>query len=379
MDEAITFLQELVQIDTSTSKGKEGCIANILKRKFEAAGITVKLIPYADQRINLVAEFGDGDTIFAFTGHEDVVNPGNLDAWKFPPFSAHIDGDKLYGRGASDMKSGLAAMALAFIELKQSGFNGHLRFLATVGEEYGAAGARQLTELGYADDLTALLVGEPSGGDLIFGHAGSYNYQVVSHGKSVHSSIPETGINAITKLINFAVAEQSAFNDLPKDPVIGPLVHSITILNAGEQINTIPDIALLAGNIRPTPSFTNEQVTQRLNDIIAKINAKEPGKLEFQLIHSFYPVLTDKYGSLVTSAKKAIETVSKKEPALTIMHGATDASEFTKSKNKFETIIYGPGNEAENVSHQINEYVSLIRYQQVINEYRAIVRHYFNQ
>ncbi|MFD1392901.1 ArgE/DapE family deacylase [Lacticaseibacillus jixianensis] len=378
MDEADKFLQELVQIDTSTATTNESAVARVIQKKLAAAGIDSKLIPYAEGRDNLVAEFGDGQPIFVFTGHQDVVNTGDLSKWTYPPFAAHIENGRLYGRGASDMKSGLAAEVLAFIALKQSGFAHHVRLLLTIGEEYGAMGAQQLTDAGYADDIAAMLVGEPTAGKIEFGHAGSYNYKVKSYGKSAHSSLPALGTNAIVKLTDFILAERTLFDDVPVDPVIGPLVHSVTVLKAGDQVNTIPDYAELAGNIRPTPSFMNEKVTARLQEAVAKIDAAGAGNLKFELTHTFYPVLTPTDSKLVTRANEAIESVSGKKLALTISHGATDASDFTKSKNKFETIIYGPGDEDKNLSHQINEYVSLDRYHTVIKEYEAIVRHYFD-
>ena len=378
MDEATAFLQQLVQIDTSTATTNESQVAHVIQQKLAAAGIDSKLIPYAKNRDNLVAEFGTGKPIFAFTGHQDVVNVGDLSKWTYPPFEAHIEDGKLYGRGASDMKSGLAAEVLAFIALKQSGFDHHVRLILTIGEEYGAMGAQQLTDAGYADDIDALLVGEPTAGKIEYGHAGSYNYKVKSYGKSAHSSLPALGTNAIVKLTDFIVAERHLFDDAPVDPVIGPLVHSVTVLKAGDQVNTIPDYAELAGNIRPTPSFINEKVTARLQDAVAKIDAKGDGSLKFELTHTFYPVLTPTDSKLVTRANEAIESVSGSKLPLTVSHGATDASDFTKSKNKFETIIYGPGNEDKMLSHQVNEYVSLDRFHTVIKEYEAIARHYFD-
>lgn len=377
LDEATTLLQQLIQLNTDTANGHESTVADVLEQLFTDAGIATKRIPFAEGRDNLVAEFGEGSPVFAFGGHEDVVNPGDLSKWQYPPFSAAIEGDRLYGRGASDMKSGLVAMALAFIHLKQSGFPHHVRFIATVGEEYGAPGSRQLTELGYADDLDALVLGEPTGNVIEFGHAGSYNYEITSQGQAVHSSIPNQGINATTKLVDFAVAERTAFDDAPVDPVLGPLVHSVTILKAGDQVNTIPGSARLAGNIRPTKAFTNEQVTARLQEVVQAISDKGPGTLEFHLTHSFYPVVTAKDGRLVTTANAGIAAASGQPVPLATFSGATDASEFTKSSNQFETIIFGPGNEDGNVSHQVNEYVSLTRFHQAINEYEQIARHYF--
>ena len=83
------------------------------------------------------------------------------------------------------------------IRLKKTGFTGHVRLLATVGEEYGAMGADQLLAAGYADDISGLIVGEPTSLKVLFGHAGSLNYKIISHGKSAHSSEPQRGVNAI--------------------------------------------------------------------------------------------------------------------------------------------------------------------------------------
>lgn len=375
MDKATALLQELVQ--TNTANGNEAAVAAILQREFEAAGIATKLVEYAPGRTNLVAEFGDGDDLLAFTGHEDVVAAGDESAWTHPPFAAEIHDGKLYGRGASDMKNGLAAMALAFIALHNSGFDHHMRFMATVGEEYGAMGARQLTTAGYADDLSALIVGEPTGGKLIYGHSGSYNYKVKSYGKSVHSSMPATGINALEPLLDFGVTERTLFDDAPADPIIGKLEHSVTVMKAGEQVNTIPDYAELAGNIRPVPTFNNAAVTERLQQTVAALNARSAGRVEFELTHSFFPVLTPTAAKLVTATQAAVAQVSGTAPALAIIHAATDASEFTKSANHFDTIIFGHGDDTENMSHRLNEYVDLAQYQLAVQEYEAIARRYF--
>jgi Acetylornithine deacetylase/Succinyl-diaminopimelate desuccinylase and related deacylases len=94
----------------------------------------------------------------------DVVAPGTLSNWTNNPFSATLTNGKLFGRGASDMKSGLAAEIIAMLEILESQpqLNGQIRLLATVGEETGEYGAAQLTELGYADHLTGIIIAEPT-------------------------------------------------------------------------------------------------------------------------------------------------------------------------------------------------------------------------
>lgn len=380
MSEAIEFLKDLVKIDSSTANGNEEAVAKVIQAKLAEAGIDSKLVEYAPGRSNLVADLNPDapGPILGFTGHADVVNPDDLDKWTVNPFEPHIEGDKFYGRGAADMKSGLAGLVLTLIRLKKSGFPHHVRLLVTVGEEYGAYGAKQLTELGYVDDISALLVGEGGDHTLKTGHGGSYNYKIISHGKSVHSSQPSLGINAIQKLADFITEERHLFDDAPQYPALGPFVHTITIIHAGDQVNTIPDYAELRGNARPTPAFLNDEVTNRLKGLADKIsNNGQPGSLEFQLIHSFIPVNDNPDSKAVEYLSQAVTQVRGVTLEREFTNGATDASEFVKSKHHFDVVWYGPTNDGESQAHKINEYVSIKHYEDAIDVYEAFARGYF--
>ena len=129
----------------------------------------------------------------------DVVSEGNHDDWTYDPFTLTENQGYLYGRGAADMKSGLAALAIALIEIKESGklTQGTIKFMATVGEEMEQSGSQQLFEKGYADDLDALLIAEPSFPSLVYAHKGSMDFRIKSKGRASHSSIPFLGQNAI--------------------------------------------------------------------------------------------------------------------------------------------------------------------------------------
>ena len=161
----------------------------------------------------------------------------------------HIERNKLYGRGATDMKSGLVAMVLAMIELKEKEvpLNGAVKFLGTVGEEVGELGAGQLTEKGYADDLSALVIGEPTNYNLMYAHMGSINYSVVSHGKEAHSSMPEEGINAINNLNEFITEANQQMAEVTanyENPELGRTIHNVTVIKGGtsEQYSRSSDL-----------------------------------------------------------------------------------------------------------------------------------------
>ena len=374
MTDPVALLQKLIRIDSAN--GHELAVAKVLQAEFEAAGIPTKLIPYKDDRVNLVAELNQGGRVLGFTGHQDVVSPGDESAWTYPPFSGKIVNNVMYGRGTDDMKSGLAAMTLALIALKQAGFKHHIRFMATVGEEFGAMGARQLTEQGYADDLAGLIVGEPTDKLLQYAHGGTVNYEIDSEGVSVHSSRPEKGVNAIDGLVAFAEREPTAFDQAPDDPDLGVFRHSITVINGGDQVNTIPAHAYLRGNLRPTPAANIDLVVDLLKQLVERANQATSAKLTLKVLHRILPVHSDKNGHLVTTANQAIAAVTGTPAKLAVAYGGTDASEFIRSDNHFDVIVYGPGD--NHFSHQVDEHVDLDSYKTAIKTYQEMAKRFFN-
>ncbi|MDT6979311.1 ArgE/DapE family deacylase [Levilactobacillus zymae] len=373
-NEQVQILQHLVRLNSVN--GNEAAVATYIQQLFADHGITSKLIPYAPDRSNLVAEIGTGEKVLALSGHLDTVATGDPAQWQFPPFDAHIDHNQLYGRGAADMKSGLAAMVITFITLadQQTTLNGRLRFIGTVGEENGAMGSRMLTEQGLADDLDGMVIGEPTGGNIVYAHNGSLNYHVFCQGKGAHSSMPEKGINAITNLIKFVTAEATAFDDAPVSPELGPLVHNVTVFNGGEQVNSIPANAELQGNIRPIPEFDNAAVIKRLNEVVDKLNAATQATLKLHVDYSFKPIISDQSEPLIQLTKQIADAEFGHPIKLEVIHGATDASEFTKSSHQFPVMVYGAGEWS--VAHALNESVDLDQFIHVQHVYQQLAEQF---
>ena len=376
--ERTRVLSDLVKINSVN--GNELEVANYLRRLFEQHGLTADVQPFGEQRANLIVEVGAGKPILGITGHMDTVALGDEGKWRHAPLSATIEGDRLYGRGAADMKSGLAAQVIALIELVESGtLTGHVRFIATAGEEYGTPGANRLEEAGVAKDLDALVVGEPTSGNVIYAHSGSYNYRIVSTGQAVHSSEPERGQNALEPLVDFALAERDLFFDVPDDPCLGPLKHSVTIIQGGEQVNTIPDYAELRGNIRPTLRFDNDHVTARLQAAVDRLNQEGAAHLTLEVLHSWRPVASDPNGDFVKRALQASQEAFAKYPWMTpelgVIHGATDASVFVKHHHDLPVILLGADD--WNISHQVNEYTTLSSFEATIEAYKRLILAFF--
>ncbi|EUJ20586.1 succinyl-diaminopimelate desuccinylase [Listeria aquatica FSL S10-1188] len=115
--ERLQILKDIINIDSTN--GNEEAVANYLGELLSRHGIDSKKVQYAEKRASLVSEIGDGGSrVLGLSGHMDVVDAGDPSKWTYPPFEATEKDGKLYGRGSTDMKSGLAAMVIAMIELK---------------------------------------------------------------------------------------------------------------------------------------------------------------------------------------------------------------------------------------------------------------------
>ena len=372
--EKIKILQDVIQLETPN--GNEEIVALYYKNLLEAHGIESELIQYADGRVNLVAELkGQEDgKILAVSGHMDVVDAGNPDLWTYPPYGAEIHDGVMYGRGTTDMKAGLTALIIAMIELKESGqvFSGTVRLLACVGEEIGMLGSKQLTDLGYTEDIDGMIIAEPSTPYYNTKHKGSIQYQVIAHGRAAHSSTPEKGVNTI-QLINDFINKTNVKIDeaatTAENDMLGKMLNVFTMIEGGNQINSVPEYTVLSGNARTIPEVGNDVVVGIFNDVIEDINANGQGMLELNLLQNNQYADGDNDSVLVDLIK--VEDPQAENRGLS---GATDGSNFTNVDHKFDFVIYGPGR-IDN-AHTIDESIEVDQYLAFIDKYVNIYKGY---
>ncbi|GEK28188.1 ArgE/DapE family deacylase [Furfurilactobacillus siliginis] len=371
---ALKILTDLIQIQSVNDS--EAQVADYLATLFADQKATVEHVTYAPGRDNLVVTIGDHGPMLGFSGHEDVVAAGDEAAWQYPPFAGTIANGNVYGRGASDMKSGLAAQVVAMLDLLATGQSlpGQIRLLASVGEETGEYGAAQLTQAGYAEALDGLVIGEPSGFDIKVTHKGVIDYYVTSVGKSAHSSRPEHGINALDPLISFAtLAEVQMAKNTVVDPVLGGLTHVISQMQGGEQINSVPAHAWLSGNIRTIPAYPNEQVMAQLEAIVQQLNA---AGAQLSIRYSYpEPSLANQADTkLAKLAADILTNQYHRGGQMTAGTGATDASEYTKAGN-LPIIIVGPADGL--TDHQVDEKVAVDNYLLGCDFYRTLAERFW--
>lgn len=340
--------------------------------------VQAQLVNYAPNRDNLVLTIGHGHPVLGLSGHMDTVHPGDLDQWDTDPLKATIKDDRVYARGACDMKGGLAALLCTVLDLLAHDDlpNGTIKLLLSVGEESGEFGAAQLTDLGYADDLDALIIAEPSNDLKTVGYTakGVIDYTVTAIGKGAHGSRPNMGINAIDHLVDFAVAVKKIMATFDQvNPVLGQLTHVQSVFDAGYQINSVPAKGIIKGNIRTIPEYPNQVIFDALNNLIAKLNQK-PGyqlRIEYHFPEEAMP--GDPNDPLIQLLSKVYETQFNEPLTPVGQTGASDGSEYCRS-GKFPIAIIGPGG---NMSHQSNEYLNLPVYLQAIKYYTAVIKQYF--
>lgn len=375
----IEILQHLIQIPSVNDH--EAQVADYIASLFTPyPQAQIEKVTYAPGRDNLVVTIGQDGPQLGLCGHMDVVAAGDKSAWQHAPFAGEVVGDQLFGRGASDMKSGLAAIVITMLEFLEQGTSlpGSIRLLATVGEETGEYGAAQLTDAGYADQLAGLVIAEPSGLDnVVYTARGVIDYKVVSTGKGVHSAQPEKGINAIDNLMKFYNAVGPVMAKHTKtDPVLGSLLHNVDLISGGEQVNSIPAHAELMANMRTIPAYPNQVIYDELEALIAQLN-QEPG-VQFDLSYSFpeEAIPGDPNAPLVQLAKQISDQICGHETKVVGSGGANDGAEFLRAKADFTSIEIGPGS---NTSHQVDEYISIKEYLQAIEFYEALVPAFLKQ
>ncbi len=323
---------------------------------------------------NFYAEYGEGDTLFVFAGHTDVVPVGDLSLWHTDPFTLTLQDGMLYGRGVADMKGSLAAMLIAaqrWVEHQPQ--CGRLGFLITSGEEgddYLAGTPYVMQQLQQQNKhIDFCIVGEPSStqsiGDVIkVGRRGSLSGKLHLQGKQGHVAYPHLAKNPI-HMIAPALAELSATIWDQGSEHFPPTSFQITHIHSGGQAsNIIPQDLHMHFNLRFSPVHTSEALQTAIVACFARHNLQP--NIEWTL--SGNPFLTHT-GKLLQTCQQVIHKHTQKNPECSTSGGTSDGRFI--APYGIEVIELGPINQT---IHQINESVSLDDLVILSNMYYDIVR-----
>jgi succinyl-diaminopimelate desuccinylase len=312
-----------------------------------------------------------------FNGHIDVVPPGS--GWTRDPFAATVENGKLYGRGSSDMKCGLAAAVFATEALRVANVPllGSLQVSATVDEETGGfAGVAYLAQLGLLTSRTIdyVIIPEPFGASRIcIGHRGLYWFRIISRGKIAHGSMPHLGVNAIENMavlleeIRDTVAPEIAakITAMPVVPMKSRCgTFNINSIQGGQSFEAlqspcVADRCEVICERRWVPEESLEEVKSQITAAIERVSRSKPGS-NFELEdygNTVHPTSTPCDTDLVTTLKQSIYDIKNGAAELVASPGTYDHKHFTHIGNIVECVAYGPG-ELEQ-AHQPDEWCSV--------------------
>ena len=361
-------------ISCSSETPNDGGCQQLIAQRLTAAGFKVNHLPFG-RVCNMWAQVGDGNPLVVFAGHTDVVPPGPLSQWTSPPYRPTVTGQYLYGRGAADMKSSLAAMVVATERFLLSHPNhaGSIGFLITSDEEGEAIDGTArvidyLTQQGTT--IGMCVVGEPSSakkvGDVVrVGRRGSLNGRIRFVGEQGHVAYPDqtcnpihTAITALSQLVTRVWDSGNAY--------FPPTTFQISNMNAGTgAANVIPGELDILFNFR----FNTEQSIEGLQATVEDhLLTNDPGietVLDWQL--SGQPFLTRK-GKLLDAVQTAIRSVVSLEPELSTSGGTSDGRFIAPTGA--EVIELGPVNAS---IHKINECVRISELEPLAKIYQGIL------
>lgn len=354
MTETIDLARQLIQ-ENSVTPDQSGC-QRLISAYLKDYGFYSNHLAFGEVKNLWSVSPGDGP-LLVFAGHTDVVPTGPHEQWTHAPFDAVVKDGFLYGRGAADMKSSIAAMMVASRRVMESHkLNGRLAFLIT-GDEEGPAVDGTVKVIDYLSDhntqIDWCIVGEPTSttqlGDVIKnGRRGSLNGQLSVHGKQGHVAYPHLAENPVHLFAN-ALAELTAEVWDNGNEFFPPTTFQISNLNAGTGVeNVIPGELSCRFNFRFSTEVTEEQLKSRVLDILDKYNLDY--KLSWRL--SGNPFITGK-GRLVEATSKAINDVCGLTTELSTSGGTSDGRFIAPTGA--EVLELGPVNAT---IHQIDECVS---------------------
>lgn len=368
LSDAVELARALIRFNTINPPGNEEPCARRLGALLEEAGFSVTYHSFAPGRTSLVARIGGGrdKPPLCFTGHIDTVPLGAM-PWTRDPFAGEIADGRLYGRGSSDMKSGVAAFVVAATALaKHLGASRGVVLVITAGEETGCEGAFHLaglkTVLGQAG---AIVVAEPTGNYPLIGHKGALWLKARTTGLAAHGSMPEKGVNAIYKAAHaISKLEHFDFNVRRHASLGGPTLNVGTV-RGGSNINSVPDLAEIGIDIRTIPGQSHARVREEISSHLG-------GDVALSALVDVDGVWTDPADPWVAEVFDVLENATGEVIEARGASYFTDAAALTPALGGASTVILGPGESS--MAHQTDEYCIVERIEQAAVVYQQLIR-----
>ena len=383
-DEMVEWLRQLVRIPTVNPPGEnyKAC-ARFIGDKLKEFGYEVSFIEAHGRpecspehpRVNVIGHLHGSrfHPTLHFNGHIDVVPPGA--GWTLDPFAAEMRDGRVYGRGVTDQKAGIAASLFAVDAIRRAGVKlaGSIEQSATVDEESGGfAGVAFLAEHGYVrpDLVDYVIITEPLDYDRIcLGHRGVYWFEVLMHGRIAHGSMPFLGVSAIDRMARLIERIERQLKPrlcqrrtrMPVEPegARSATINVNSILGGqgpdSPQTPCVADLCRAVFDRRFLIEENLDDVRLEINDLIEQLRA-EDAELQYELkdLLIVHPTMTAPESDLVKTMSGVISETIGREPPLIASPGTYDQKHFARIAGIEQCIAYGPG--ILKLAHQPDEY-----------------------
>lgn len=383
-EQAIDLCRKLIQ--TPSLSGQEKETANLLMNFMKVQGFdSVEFDEYGNV-IGCIHGKRPGIKIL-FDGHIDTVSVPDEAEWHYPPFGAEIHEGRIYGRGASDMKGAVAAMASAaafFAQDTKRDFAGEIYVAGVVHEEcFEGVAARSISQRVYPD---VVVIGEASGLNVKVGQRGRAEIVLESFGKPCHSANPEKGINAVYKIMKAVKALQDI--EVPKHPTLGAGIMELTDIKSSPYpgASVVPAYCRATYDRRLLLGETPEMVLEPLQDVLDKL-MQEDSEASYKISYAvgvekcwtgntitgkrFFPGwLYDQEEPFVQSIVKELRADGF-TPEITQYNFCTNGSHYAGEAN-IKTIGLGPSR--ENLAHTVDEYIEIDQLTKAAQCYEDIMK-----
>jgi succinyl-diaminopimelate desuccinylase len=365
---AVDLTRELVRFDTINPPGEEEACARHLGGILERAGFRVEEHPHAPRRTSLVARLGNAaaGAPLCFTGHIDVVPLGGA-PWSHEPFAGELADGRVYGRGTTDMKAGVAAFVVAAARLApRLASTPGLVLVITAGEETACEGARYLAQTARALPKAGAIVGAaPTSNAPCVGHKGALWLEARTTGVTAHGSMPERGVNAVYKAARAVLMLEKYEFGVAPHPILGPPTLNVGNIRGGLNVNSVPDAASIGIDIRTIPAVRHAALRDHLAGHLGP-------DVALTAVADAEGVWSDPDAPWMRQVFEVAERVAGAPRDVRAAPYFTDASALTPAMGGAPTVILGPGEAG--LAHQTDEYCVVERIEQSVEIFAELTR-----
>jgi len=365
MNEIASLLGELVAIDSINPDlvpggAGEAAIARFVANWLERAGLHVEIdepVPGRPSVVAIAHGTGGGQSLM-LNAHMDTVGVAGMER----PHDPVVQDNRLYGRGAFDMKGGLAAIMFAAAVSKKQQLRGDVILTAVSDEEYASIGTASIVKRWHAD---AAIVTEPTGLEICIAHKGFIWLEIETRGIAAHGSLPDLGVDAIVKMGKVLVGLEELDRSLrsaPSHRLLGSGSLHASLISGGQELSSYPERCVLSVERRTIPGETAQDVESQIRQILDQLAASDAAfnaALRTTLLRPAFEVSQNE--PIVQVVRRHAAAIPGQEPGIIGATAWMDSAILSAAG--IPTVIFGPGGEG---AHAVVEWVDLEQVQRCV-------------